>query len=253
MASAGGRCKLDSFTLSRSGSQDGETLMGRTPSVFPPPERPPRSRIGDLPNEFEAEPSPVGTPDLLMGRWTTSYSGWMHFDPRPTAQEPPIGAPPQFSCVGFDQAKQQFFQREGYFAFAALACYTFDGFGRLTGIRDLNQGGPRHLEDTPLTGDYVLGTNTDLQIYKGAFRVRHMNQVGYLVDNFYNFVVRTPDELEWVWIKGTYQKPGVGGTFTEYTETVKLDDGTTIQVHPAFWPLVTHGVLKRVTVWPPLA
>src|SRR5688572_14288356 len=84
-------------------------------------------------------------PEILRGRWVTSYSGWMHFDPLPkretglteadfqgrVAKLPPLfpgsrwipPTPTHAEDLGSYEA------REGYFAFAAWACYDFAGDG----------------------------------------------------------------------------------------------------------------------------
>lgn len=190
---------------------------------------------------------------LLKGNWVTSYSGWMHFDPRPERGKqndeefqarlrklpPLIGGsrwiPPRVDVLPgltWDPINlpESFAPREGYFVFAALTCLKFDGHGRLSGFTQFNRGGV--VDDSPqrgilvrskLEGDYKVDPHHGLNIYQGTIRTSHTNKGGIIVENEYAFLLKSSDEIEWIWSGGSYRS------------------------------LVTHGTLSRVTHVPPRA
>jgi hypothetical protein len=196
--------------------------------------------------------------DLLTGRWVTSYSGWMRFDPPPVRKEnesekdfadrlarlqPQFGGyrwiPPRTELVsgGWPWSiatvvvrDARYEQREGYFAYAALSCFKFYGDGRLAGITDVNRGG-HFVQDTMDTmlvrntllpeSSYTINSNSGFDIYEGTIKTFHENTGNIIVENNYSWMMRNANELDWVLLSGSYR------------------------------PLVAHGTLIRV-LHPPL-
>lgn len=145
----------------------------------------------------------------------TSYSGWMHFDPLPKReaglseqqfQDRVRNLPPLFGGSRWIPPKPtlpddpgSYEPREGYFAFAAWACYNFVGDGTLTGIMDFNRGGPGKLVRNKLTGTYSIGLHPALNVYVGRIDTLHTNLGGFPRTNQYSFIMKSPSELDWVW------------------------------------------------------
>ena len=121
--------------------------------------------------------------------------------------------------------------REGYFAFAAWACYVFDGDGKLTGIKDLSRGGGTAVRDD-LTGTYSVSLNTAVDVFEGKITTIHENEGKFLVTNNYTFVMKSDHELDWVWASGSHRVPKPDGTFTDFVEPYRA--------------LVTQGTLTKV-------
>jgi hypothetical protein len=164
----------------------------------------------------------------------------MHFEPLP---EPPMPTPTAEQTLTFENRVRnlpplfggyhwippapgkadpgRYLQREGYFVFAALACFNFDGLGNLTGLIRFNRGGvnkipPGGLVDSlGLTGTYVATPNTALGVMEGTFHTRHTNTGGLVSENDYRFFMRSADELEWAWHKGTDRAHVTHGTLNK--------------------------------------
>jgi hypothetical protein len=158
----------------------------------------------------------------------------MHVFPQPGLNSDPL--PPQFAGYDYHPVTDSYKQREGYLAFAGLTALYLDERGNATGIRYLNRGGPNYIADTELLGDYTLEENSAPGVYKGTIRLQHKNTGDQLIDNYYAFIVRNADELEWVWARGTYQT-NPGQTDPVMSET-------------AYRALVIKGTLSRVTIHP---
>lgn len=169
-------------------------------------------------------PAAGGLPPLsnfdrsLKGRWVTSFAGWMHFEPLPeltVAAPTPTQAlafqqrardlPPQFG--GYDWIPPlpyvaddpgRYVQREGYFAYAAWLCFDLDGAGHLTGIGNVNRGGPGKLVRNDFTGTYTGDFNA-FDVFEGKIHTTHINTGGMSVTQHYSFIMKSPSELEWLW------------------------------------------------------
>lgn len=201
--------------------------------------KPARSgRTRSRPGENRGESLGVSTTlSFLTGQWITSYHGWMHVMPKPEFGNPP--QPPQIA--GYDYfpprpkgavlTKEFYVQREGYFVFAALMCLRFSN-GGLKGILDINRGGRGFLRNS-LTGTYTLELNSALNVYEGGFTTIHKNKGNIIVENGYSFIMKSNDEIEWVWESGIHR--------------VKTEFEWKLIPEP-YRALVTHGTLRRIQI-----
>lgn len=182
----------------------------------------------------------------LSGEWVTSYSGWMHFRPLPEREgvsedefkkrlskfPPLIGGkrwiPPEPTAPPNSPGTYE--QREGYFVFSALMCLKFEG-DKLNGVVHMNRGGGLSFVSSPLTGSYSLTFNEPLNIVEGNFKTSHKNTGGIVVENRYLCIVRSADEIDWVWAGGVHRIPHHEIGFN--------------QIEEPFRALVTHGTLRR--------
>ena len=142
-------------------------------------------------------PSGQLVPQILYGPWVTSHSGLLQM----TRQVNDPYAPPQTAGYNVtykpDGLPFHFEQREGYFYTAAVTYYDFDGNGNLNGYMEHVRGGHDQHNPIDFQGSYeawksVLGSGNIL--YWG--RIYTHLPVG---DWNYYFVMKNPDELEWVW------------------------------------------------------
>jgi hypothetical protein len=164
---------------------------------------------------------------LLKGSWITSYSGMQRFYPAPTRREgdseedfqnrvatlPPILGgyrwfPPEAGETEGMQTPERYIQRDGYFAVAALTCLRFDGQGGLVGTTRFSRGGTGGLtgngfDKNSLTGTYSFDSPDEMNIFSGQFRTSHTNQGGFPVEQNYEFMMLSRDEIEWLWAFGS--------------------------------------------------
>ncbi len=142
--------------------------------------------------------------------------------------------PPRSTRFGW-RFNDKFEQREGYFAIAVLICLNFDGKKGLTGMQLFNRGGvgkaisPSVFEEpvrNDLTGSYSASIN-NLGVSEGTFTTVFKNTGSEIITNNHTFIVRSDDELEWMWTTSKNDK---------HPELVS-----------SYRPLVTRGTLRRVT------
>lgn len=173
---------------------------------------------------------------LLKGSWITSYSGLQRFYPAPTRREgdseeaflnrvatlPPILGgyrwfPSEASATEGMQTPERYVQRDGYFAVASLTCLRFDGHGGLIGTTKFNRGGTggqtgNGFDENVLTGTYTIDPATKMNIFAGQFRTSHINQGGFPVEQNYEFMMLSRDEMEWIWAFGSNRSVVATGT-----------------------------------------
>lgn len=125
--------------------------------------------------------------------------------------------------------RDTFERREGYFAFAAITCLNFDGKGKLTGLTKFNRGGVDKtnldgvggLESHPLTGNYTTIVDADINAIIGNIETHHSNRGAQDERNEYAFIVRSDDELDWVWEKGSRRALVTQGQFRRITSRIR--------------------------------
>jgi hypothetical protein len=171
---------------------------------------------------------------MLKGNWVTSYSGLMLFDPRPKPDgqsqsdfesrirdlPPFIGGYGWVSPIPFDEnLPGSYVLREGYFPVAALIRLRLDGTGGLTGVMDLVRGGQRiggptrYRRRTFLEGSYTVEQDPDVEgIYQGTIHEVHIGDNRDRLTWDYIFVIRSEDEVEWLWKEGSYRPVVASGT-----------------------------------------
>jgi hypothetical protein len=151
----------------------------------------------------------------LTGRWVTSYSGFMHFDPPQPLAAAGMPLPPQLACVGYKPTTNTtgtYSPREGYFLVAAVAFFIFRKDGSLVGSTYINRGGSAFLENR-MTGHYVQ-VLTDMDVRSGVITTHHTNTGNLDVENTYNFIMKSKDEIEWVLAGSSYRGVVAHGTMT---------------------------------------
>lgn len=205
----------------------------------------------------DAQSVDVLTPTYLVGRWATSYSGWMLFEPLPDrgAQEsvedfqirqdqlPPLFGGYRYVAPTNPSQDPAYELREGYFAVAALTCFKFEKDGKLVGRTKVIRGGTgpadtsgvkRSVVINSLTGTYSLTHFPALDIYEGKIQTKHINTGGMEVTNDYAFILKNHDELEWLWAGGSYREQR-GTEFISFPNPYRA--------------LVAQGTLTRMPYW----
>jgi hypothetical protein len=139
---------------------------------------------------------PRPDPQLLNGLWVTSHVGLLQMTKK---VQDPFG-PPQtagYDVTYIDGVPSGFTQREGFFHTAAVTFYVFDGKGKLSGYMEHVRGGHGQYQQVSFTGTY--------KAFKSELPAGHILSWGRLFVDLpvgpwhYYFVMKNPDELEWVW------------------------------------------------------
>ena len=184
--------------------------------------------------------------DSFEGRWVTSYSGWMLYNPPiiPALDESHAdfrerlrAMPPIFPAYHAESMTLQ----PSYIAFAAMTCLKFDGRGELIGKSRLVRGGTgkelpdgTHLIEAKnnLSGTYEFSYDPEIETVTGMIITEHVNMGEMLVRNYYRAFVKDEDEIEWLWCGGSYRE--------------QVDTGW---IREPYRALVTRGTLKRMSVF----
>ena len=148
----------------------------------------------------------IPKPDFLKGRWVTSYSGWIHVDPKPTPNAPP--QPPQIAGFDYSPATDRYAQRESYFVLAAMIILYLDGEGYLLGHGYNNRGGRDYQEYPIIRGDYHVDWDATIGFYGGSITtIQPVTGTALELRMDYDFIMKSRDEMEliWKWTGASYR------------------------------------------------